>query len=147
MIADAGTGDAWLVAGFFGAISPFLVWDARRFWRGPHKVWDGRPSAWDPGGAAYWHGFTRCIPLVAAMCALGFVPIGVGGGLGGGAGLAIGLLGLLAFVVLIPVTAGVFFFNRPRGCVPPHRRDEPGALAEFAAERRKRAQERRAARG
>jgi hypothetical protein len=147
MIADAGPTDGWLIAAFFGGLAPLLIWDARRFWRGPHKVWDGRPGAWDPFGPAYWHGFTRCVPLVAAFCSLGFVPLGLGEAIGGTAGDVLLVAGTLVSLLLVALAAGVFFFNRPRWCVPPHRRDEPGALAEFAAERRHRAQERRAARG
>lgn len=146
MIADAGPADGWLIAAFFGLLAPLMIWDACRFWRGPHKVWDGRPGAWDPFGPAYWHGFTRCIPLVAATCTLGFIPLGLGEGLGGTVGDVLLLVGTFVFLALCVVMAGVFFLNRPLWCVPPHRRAEPGALGEFAAERRRRAQERRAAR-
>lgn len=148
IVASAASAvNGWIGAAFFGLLAPLLIWDGRRFWRGPHKVWDGHPGAWDPFGLAYWHGFTRCIPLVAAICTLGFVPLGLGMGIGGTIGDVLLVGGTLVFLTLAVVIAGVFFFNRPHWCVPPHRRAEPGALAEFAAERRRRAHERRTARG
>jgi hypothetical protein len=152
VLADAAPSptDAWLVTLFFGGISPLLIWDARRFWRrGRHPVWDGRPGAWDPFGPAYWHGFCRCIPLSASLCSLGFTPVGVGMiiGFDRTLGLVVALLGMLAFCVIAVLMMGVFFFNRPRWCVPPHRRAEPGAAAEFAGEMRAKAQRRRTSRG
>lgn len=153
MIADEApisTTDAWLIVIFFGVLSPFLIWDARRFWRGPHPIWDGRPGAWDPFGPAYWHGFCRMIPLIAAASALGFTPLGLGFlvGVGGPVGIGLAVFGGFFFLfVLVPLCACVFFFNRPHWCVPPHRRDEPGALVEFRDNQRRRRAERRAARG
>jgi len=48
-------------------------------------------------------------------------------------GMTIGLAGLLGIVLLaLPIT----FFNRPRFLVPPHQRDEPGAVAEWRRARR-----------
>ena len=40
--------------------------------------------------------------------------------------MGVGLAGLLGFFLLaLPIT----YFNRPRFLVPPHQRDDPGALA------------------
>ena len=42
--------------------------------------------------------------------------------------MGVGLAGLLGFFLLaLPIT----YFNRPRFLVPPHQRDDPGALAEW----------------
>ena len=49
--------------------------------------------------------------------------------------MSVGLVGLLGiFVLALPIT----FFNRPRFLVPPHQRDEPGALAEWRTARARR---------
>jgi hypothetical protein len=149
MMADAAPSAAggWAITVFAAVATALLAWDTRRFWRGPHKVWDGPPQAWDPFGAAYWHGFTRCIPLGAALAGLVFLPGGIGIIVGGTAGVAILLAAFLGLCVVGGLMLSVFFLGRPHWCVPPHRRHEPGALAEFAADRRRRAQERRAAQG
>lgn len=135
-----GSVGAWAALVLCAVLAALAVWDARRFWRGPHRVWDGPPEKWDIGGPAYWHGFTRNVPLVAAYTCGCFLPGLLGSALASGphdtvfevgAGIA-----ALTFVVFLPLVLGVFFFNRPRWCVPPHRRDEPGALAEYRAGRR-----------
>jgi hypothetical protein len=107
---------------------------ARRLWRGPHRILDSAHVPAAPFGPAYSHGFTRCLPLVAAFCGAVMLPLGLAVALRGDLGDGLAIVAALEALMLIPALLGVFFFNRPRWCVPPHRRDEPGALAEFGAE-------------
>jgi hypothetical protein len=49
--------------------------------------------------------------------------------------MGVGLLGLLGlFLLAFPIT----FFSRPKFLVPPHQREEPGALAEWRRDRARR---------
>lgn len=146
IIAAFTATDGWLVVVFFGACSPLLIWDARRLWRGPHPVWDGRPELWDPFGPAYWHGLGRNVPLIAAVFPLGCVPVGLSAILPSTVGAIVGVIGAVVFFFVVLLMACVFFFNWPHWCVPPHRREEPGALVEFRDNQRRRRAARRAAR-
>src|SRR3954451_9163359 len=101
---------------------------ARRLWRAPHRVLDGAHGPAAPFGPAYWHGFTRCLPLLAAFCGAVLLPFGLALAVRGGLGVALAMTAALEAMLLIPGMLGVFLFNRPRWCVPAHRRAEPGAL-------------------
>ncbi len=134
-----GSASAWILFLACLVAAPLLTWDAHRFWHGRHRIWDGPSEIWDPGGPAYWHGFTRSIPLIAGYVSLCFLPGLFGAAFSSSPHDALfavcSLVAAATFFGFLPLVLGVFFFNRPRWCVPPHRRDEPGALAEFRAHR------------
>ena len=82
-------------------------------------------------------GVVRALPVQAAC-----VTLLIGGGIAGDLVkdspgydivMSVGLVGLLGmFLLALPI----MYFNRPRFAVPPHQRDEPGAVAEWRAARR-----------
>ena len=101
---------------------------AARVWRGESGLDGGRPPEWWFLGAATWRGVARAyvatVPFLLVMLA--------GAGIaewGGdeGVGMAVSAA---AFAAGIGVHLAIVLFNRPRALVPPHLRDEPGALAE-----------------
>jgi hypothetical protein len=111
-----------------------------RVWQGRSELDGTRPAAWWPFSDALWRGAARAMPVSGAGALLL-----IGGGIAGdliGKGssgydiaMSVGLVGLLAIVLLaFPIT----FFNRPRFLVPPHQRDEPGAVAEWRTARGRR---------
>jgi hypothetical protein len=136
VLADAlpTTADGGIMTAISVVFTLLSAWSARRLWRGPHRVLDAAHVPAQPFGPAYSHGVTRCLPLIAAFTATVLLPVSLGLAVRGGLGVALAMIAALEAVLLIPALLGVFFLNRPRWCVPPHRRDEPGALAEFRGE-------------
>jgi len=121
---------AVLVAGYAYAVAPV--------WRGHSELDGSAPAAWWPFGTPLWRGAARAFP-VQGGCVLLLLGGGIAADLAGegSAGydvaMGIGLIGLLGVIGLaLPIT----FYNRPRFLVPPHQRDEPGAVAEWRAARR-----------
>ena len=109
----------------------------KRVWQGTSEYDPSDPPAWWPFSLPLWRGVARAFPVQGA-CAI----LVIGGGIGAeeagkdspgyDVGMSVGLAGLLGlFLLALPIT----FFNRPRFLVPPHQRDEPGALAEWRRER------------
>ena len=108
-----------------------------RIWQGRSELDMSSAPSWWPFSKALWRGVTRAFPVQAA-CVILLIGGGIGADLAGkdssgyDIGMSIGLLGLLGILLLaLPIT----FFNRPRFLVPPHQRDEPGAVAEWRAAR------------
>ena len=121
---------AVLVAGYVFVIG--------RVWQGRSEHDPSAPPAWWPFSLPLWRGVARAFPVQGA-CVLLLIGGGIGADLAGkessgyDVGMTIGLAGLLGLVLLaLPIT----FFNRPRFLVPPHQRNEPGALAEWRQTRR-----------
>jgi hypothetical protein len=109
-----------------------------RIWQGRSELDAGSPPGWWPFSDALWRGVARAFPVQAA-CVILLIGGGIGADLAGkdsagyAIGMTVGLAGLLGiFLLALPIT----FFNRPRFLVPPHQRDEPGALAEWRRARR-----------
>jgi len=108
-----------------------------RIWQGRSELDMSSPPAWWPFTVALWRGVARAFPVQAA-CVILLIGGGIAGDLikdspGHDIAMSIGLVGLLGiFLLALPIT----FFNRPRFAVPPHQRDEPGAVAEWRAARR-----------
>lgn len=108
----------------------------RKAWRG-ETAFDGTvPPAWWPFSLPVWRGVGRSFVAVVPFLLVMFI-----GGLiaefssAEDLGLSIAALGLLG----VPfIQAPIVFFNRPRWLVPPHQRDEPGALEEWRTARRRR---------
>lgn len=121
-----------LVFGYFFVIG--------RIWQGRSEHDPSQPPAFWPFSLPLWRGVARAFP-VQGGCVLLLIGGGIAADLIGedakgydiamGVGLA-GLLGL--FLLAFPIT----FFNRPRFLVPPHQRDEPGALEEWRSARARR---------
>ena len=108
---------------------------ARRVWRGESGLDGDVPPAWWFLGDATWRGVAR------AYIATGpFVLVIFAGGLiaeftdAYDAGMAVAVSGILLGAL---VHGSIVLFNRPQALVPPHLRDEPGALAERRARRRR----------
>jgi hypothetical protein len=105
----------------------------KRVWQGTSEFDPSDPPGWWPFSLPLWRGVSRAFPVQGA-CAILVIGGGIGADLAGkdssgyDIGMSVGLVGLLGFFLLaLPIT----FFNRPRFLVPPHQRDEPGALAEW----------------
>ena len=122
-----------LVCGYFFVIG--------RIWQGRSEYDPSQPPAFWPFSLPLWRGVARAFPVQGAA-----VLVLIGGGIAGdliGDGakgydiaMGIGVIGLLGlFLLAFPIT----FFNRPRFLVPPHQRDEPGAVEEWRRERERRA--------
>jgi hypothetical protein len=111
-----------------------------RIWQGRSQLDESSPPSWWPFSEALWRGVARALPVQIA-CVILLIGGGIGADLAGkdssgyDIGMSIGLAGLLGiFLLALPIT----FFNRPRFLVPPHQRDEPGAVAEWRAARARR---------
>jgi hypothetical protein len=105
----------------------------KRVWQGTSEYDPSGPPAWWPFSLPLWRGVSRAFPVQGA-CAILVIGGGIGADLAGkdssgyDIGMSVGLVGLLGlFLLALPIT----FFNRPRFLVPPHQRDDPGALAEW----------------
>jgi hypothetical protein len=125
-----------VLAGFLG----LYVVAIKRIWEGRSEYDPNDPVAWWPFSDALWRGVARAFPVQGA-CFLLLVGGGVGADFAGkdspgyDIGMGIGLAGLLGiFLLALPIT----FFNRPRFLVPPHQRDDPGALEEWRSARARR---------
>ena len=101
---------------------------ARKVWRGESGLSGDRPPEWWFLGPATWRGVARAY-IATVPFGLVIVAGAMIAELGGNEdlGMTIAALALLAGAV---VHVGIVLFNRPRALVPPHLRDEPGALAE-----------------
>ena len=110
---------------FLGVI---YVLVARKVWGGESGLDGDVPPDWWFLGAATWRGIARAYvatgPFLLLFCA-GALAAEVTDAYD--AGMAVSVAGLLLGVL---VHASIVLFNRPKALVPPHLRDEPGALAE-----------------
>jgi len=106
---------------------------AGKVWRGESGLDGDVPPAWWFLGDATWRGVARAYiatgPFVLAFFA-GALVAEVSDA--DDAGMAISACALLLGVL---VHGSIVLFNRPKALVPPHLRDEPGALAERRARR------------
>src|SRR3954453_18390597 len=125
---------------FFGLLAAGYAYAVGRVWRGHSELDGAPPPAWWPFSPPLWRGVARAFPVQGA-CALVLIGGGIAADLAGrdssgyDVGMAVGLVGLLGIVLLaLPIA----LYNRPRFLVPPHQRDEPGALAEWRRERGRR---------
>jgi hypothetical protein len=102
---------------------------AAKVWRGTSAINSDVSPDWWPFGPPVWRGVARGYVATGPFILVLF---------GGAAiaelsskedlGMGIALLGLLG----VPfVQLPIIFFNRPRSLVPPHQREEPGALQEW----------------
>jgi hypothetical protein len=105
----------------------------KRIWQGTSEYDPSDPPAWWPFSLPLWRGVARAFPVQGA-CAILVIGGGIAADLAGKGspgydfGMSVGLAGLLGlFLLALPIT----FFNRPRFLVPPHQRQDPGALAEW----------------
>jgi hypothetical protein len=126
-----------LTVAFFVALVAGYCFVIARIWQGRSQYDPSRPPAFWPFSLPLWRGVARAFPIQGA-CVLILLGGGIAGVLIGEDGrgydiaMGIGFAGVLGlFVLAFPIT----FFNRPRFLVPPHQRDEPGALAEWRRER------------
>ena len=124
----------------FVAILVLFALAITRIWQGRSELDTDSPPPWWPFSVPLWRGVARAFPVQAA-CVILLIGGGIGANLlgedsaGYDIGMSIGLVGLLGiFLLALPIT----FFNRPRFLVPPHQRDEPGAVAEWRAARARR---------
>ena len=111
-----------------------------KVWRGTSHIDTERPPSWWPFSVALWRGISRAFPVQGACVLVLIAGGGVADAIGkDGAGydiaMSAGLVGLLGiFVFALPI----MFYNRPRFLVPPHQRDDPGAIAEWRTARARR---------
>lgn len=124
----------------FAAIVALFAVAFTRIWQGRSELDGSSPPSWWPFSDALWRGVMRAFPVQAA-CVILLIGGGIGADLAGkdsqgyDIGMSVGVVGLLGiFLLALPIT----FFNRPRFLVPPHQRDEPGAVAEWRAARARR---------
>ena len=126
-----------LTVAFFVALVAGYCLVIARIWQGRSQYDPSSPPAFWPFSLPLWRGVARAFPIQGA-CVLILLGGGIAGDLIGEDGrgydvaMGIGFAGVLGlFLLALPIT----FFNRPRFLVPPHQRDEPGALAEWRRER------------
>jgi hypothetical protein len=122
----------------FAGIVGLYALAIKRIWQGTSELDDSDPAPWWPFSDALWRGTARASPVLGA-CAILVIGGGIAGDLAGkdtpgyDVAMSVGLVGLLGlFLFALPIT----FFNRPRFLVPPHQRDDPGAVAEWRRARR-----------
>ena len=108
-----------------------------KVWRGESQFDPTSPPAFWPFSVALWRGVGRAF-VIQGLAVLLLIGGGVAGDIVGEDSssydwvMGIGLIGVLClFFLAFPIT----FFNRPKFLVPPHQRDEPGALEEWRIER------------
>jgi hypothetical protein len=106
----------------FAAIGIWKTWNATSGDRSFQK------PPWFPYGEIWWRGYRRT-QIPAAVIIFG---IALGLTLPGGPGVAVGLVG---FLVGVPLAGAVALFNRPNALVPPACRAQPGVIAELRARR------------
>jgi hypothetical protein len=108
-----------------------------RLWRNEIRSFD-RMQAWWPLGMALWRGWVRGMPLaffagcflLVAVIVGAFVPQDSDSeGFAAPAWYVIPVLG--TFFMSLVLFFSVVLVNRPRFVVPPHLRDQPGALKEW----------------
>lgn len=133
----------------FLALSPYV---ARRHWRHQLAALDRPVPSWWPYGGALWRGWIR-----AAIVATMYVVVG------GPVYFVVNLWGYdppwpTGFVTLYTVVVAgftfvplllffsVMLFSWPRFLIPPHLRDQPGAVSEWISGRRRRSTPERRAR-
>jgi hypothetical protein len=108
---------------------------AAKVWRGESGLDGNAPPEWWFLGDATWRGVARAyiatVPFLLLMLA-GAGIAELGGSEDGGMAVV-----SVAFAAGIVVHAAIVLFNRPRAFVPPHLRNEPGALAERRLRRRR----------
>jgi hypothetical protein len=103
------------------------------------RIFDRPPAIW-PYGDALWRGWVRALPSGAA----GFTPgTTLGLYLLWGpddlhAAAAVVFLGLAGAALSFALMVTVALFNWPRFVVPPHLREQPGAVTEWIAGSRRR---------
>ena len=126
-----------LTVAFFVVLVAGYLFVIARVWQGRSQYDPSSPPAFWPFSLPLWRGVARAFPIQGA-CVLILLGGGIAGDLIGEDGkgydvaMGIGFVGVLGlFLLAFPIT----FFNRPRFLVPPHQRDEPGALAEWRRER------------
>jgi hypothetical protein len=108
---------------------------AARVWRGNSGLDGGVPPEWWPFGDAAWRGNARA--YIATVPFLLVMLVGAGIAEWSGSVDAGMTLASVAFAAGILVYGAIVLFNRPRSLVPPHLRDEPGALAERRRRKRR----------
>jgi hypothetical protein len=122
---------------FLGAV---YVLVARKVWHGESGLDGDVPPEWWFLGDETWRGVARAYIATAPFVLVFFAGALVAElGDADDAGMAVSAGALLLGVL---VHASIVLWNRPKALVPPHLRDEPGALAARRARRQR--QQRRA---
>jgi hypothetical protein len=134
-----------LTVAFVCLLAGCYVYLVAKVWRGESQLDPSSPPAFWPFSIALWRGVSRAF-VIQGLCVILLIGGGVGGDVVGedSAGynwvMGVGLVGLLGlFLLAFPIT----FFNRPKFLVPPHQREEPGALAEWRRDRARRSSRKR----
>ena len=107
---------------------------APKVWRGESGLDGDVPPEWWFLGDATWRGVARAYIATAPFVLVVFAAAIFAEFGDNDTGMAIAAIALLMGAL---VHAGIVLFNRPRALVPPHLRDEPGALAARRARRRR----------
>jgi hypothetical protein len=108
-----------------------------KVWRGTSAIQSEVAPDWWPFGQPVWRGVARSYVATGPFILVLFAGAAIAElSSADGLGMGISFLGLLG----VPfVQLPIIFLNRPRSLVPPHQRDEPGALEERRRARRGRA--------
>jgi len=142
VIATTVSAFDWAVIAVCVALVAGGVRNLPRIWRHEFAHLDRMPASW-PFGEALWRGYVRGMPagtiafglMVAAGLLLALVPEEPAGPF-----VRPYWAVILTFAVValgVATIVGVVFFNRPKIFVPPHQRRQPGAVAEWIADRRR----------
>lgn len=111
---------------------PLSTRGALRLWRDRTRIFD-ETQAWWLWGDPLWRGYVRWLTVAGLTFAFDLVLIAglLWGPDADATLLVLGIPLLLSMAIAVVLGAGIVLFNRPRAAVPPHLRDQPGALAEW----------------
>ena len=113
-----------------------------RLWRHQTTFYDGTPGWWSYGKPV-WRGWVRALPMLASVAYLGLLIAAYLGfvspffHLSRQADLVVIVIFLISFIGAFLLALTIFLFNFPRLAVPPHLRNQPGALEEWLRQRRR----------
>ena len=116
----------WAAVAFFVVVLPIAYTQLPKIWRHQTTFYD-RPQWWWVWGDALWRAFARIVPIsIFAMSAATLALLA-------SAVSVPSVATWLAFVAvfLAGLAAAITLFNQPKFLVPPHLRQEPGALEEW----------------
>jgi hypothetical protein len=113
-----------------------------RLWRHQTTFYDGTPGWWSYGKPV-WRGWVRALPMLASVAYLGLLIAAYLGfvspffHLSRQADLVVIVIFLISFLGAFLLALTIFLFNFPRLAVPPHLRNQPGALEKWLVKRRR----------
>jgi hypothetical protein len=121
---------AILAVGWYGALL---------LWRGRTDVFDRPPGAW-PYSETLWKGWVRSLVVQCLIItsAIGLILYSIWGPSDKSTARVVFVVGLVVAGLAFALGMTAIYWNRPKFVVPPHLRSEPGAVAQWYENRRRR---------